>query len=133
MMYLAGKGFYPLHLTFVNLELGRLCNRDAAMKAWAGKGASVLQRLLNEVRCADTLGLLEYLPHLELAASAKGRIAVWDAENACVLLNPDSNDDDELCRAAEAAVVLAVAVGDEDFNPEGERWPRASALSQTTR
>jgi hypothetical protein len=121
-----------LNLTFVNVELGRLCNRDAVMKAWAGKRAPALQRLLNEIHCADTLGLLECLPHLELAASAKGRIAAWDADDAYVLLDPDSGDD-ELCRTAEAAVVLAVAVGNEAFNPKGERWPRACALSLTTR
>lgn len=124
-----------MNLTFVDRELARLCNRRARLEAWAGQKAVVLTRLLNELDCADNLRLLKRLPHLDVAAADGGRAAIWDVQEAYVLLEPDDvvDDREELPWSAEAALVLAVAVGDEECNPEGERWPSACGLSPITR
>ena len=121
-----------MDLTFTNRELADLCNSEAELVAWAGDDAVALQQLLNELDCADTLGLFEELPHVLLVKASAGLIASHDADEAGVLLEPEVPKS-KTFRAAEAAVIIAVAVGAEEFNPEGATWPRASATSRTTR
>ena len=58
-------------------------------------------------------------------------MAVHGADEAAVLLTPELTKTREP-RDAEAAVIVAVAVRHEEFNPEGAAWPRAFATSQIT-
>jgi hypothetical protein len=120
-----------LDLTFANEELATVCNQRNRLASWAGSEACALEQLLNEIECADRLGMLEELPHVLLRRAAQGRIGAHGDEMACVLLRPDAQI--ESYRDAEAAIVVAVAVGAEELNPEGAAWPRAFAMSPTTR
>jgi hypothetical protein len=118
-------------LKFTNEELARLCNHRDELAAWVGPDAAALEQLLNEIDCADTLGRLEELPHVLLRRAPRGRVGAQGDDEAGVLLKPEANP--AAYREAESAIVVAVAVGAENFNPEGASWPRAFATSQTTR
>lgn len=119
-----------MRLTFTDSDVARLCNEEARLLAFASGDRGALRQLLNELDCADTLGRLEELPHVLLLRATAGRVATYGADDAGVLLQPDKV---KPYRAAEAAVVIAVAVGEEQCNPEGAEWPRASATSRTMR
>jgi hypothetical protein len=121
-----------MDLMFRNRHLARLCNEEDQLVAWAGGDAFALQQLLNEIDCADRLGRVEELPHVSLLRAPAGRVAAHGADDAGVLLDPELGRS-RAFRDAEAATVLAVAIRDEHFNPEGAAWPRAFALSRTTR
>jgi hypothetical protein len=116
-------------LKFTNEELARLCSRRDELTAWVGPDAAALEQLLNEIDCADTLGRLEALPHVLLQRAPRGRVGAHGDDDAGVLLKPEADPDSY--REAESAIVVAVAVGLENFNPEGATWPRAFATSQT--
>jgi hypothetical protein len=120
-----------LDLTFINQELARLCNHQDRLAAWASLEARPLEQLLNELDCADRLGQLEELPHVLLLRAAQRRVGAHGDGSARVLLEPEP--DVKSYRNAEAAIVVAVAVGVEELNPEGAAWPRAFAMSPTTR
>ena len=120
-----------MDLTFVNEELAGLCNQQDRLSVWAGLEASALEQLLNELDCADRLGRLEELPHILLRRASQGRVGAHGDETARVLLKPEA--DAKSYRDAEAAIVVAVAVGAEELNPEGAAWPRAFAMSPTMR
>lgn len=120
-----------MELTFTNDELARLCNQHALLAAWAGDDAAAVEQLLNELDCADTLGRIEELPHVTLVRATQGRVGANGADEAKVLLRPDVAKIKSF-RHADAAVVVAVAVGTENFNPEGAAWPQAFAMSRTT-
>lgn len=120
-----------MDLTFTNEELARLCNRQAELAAWAGDDAFALEQLLNELDCADTLGRVEELPYVQLLRAPQGLVGAHGADEAGVLLKPVPTKS-KAFRDANAAVIVAVAVGDEDFNPEGAAWPRAFATTRTT-
>lgn len=117
-----------MDLTFTNDDLARLCNRQVELLAFAGSGAGALQQLLYELRCADTLGMAAELPHLVLRRAPEHRVAISGADDADVLLEVESG---KRYRDAEQAIVVAVSVCEEIFNPEGAQWPRASATSRT--
>jgi hypothetical protein len=117
-------------LTFTNADLAHLCNREAELLAFAGSGAAALQQLLHELRCADTLGMAAELPHVVLQRAPEHRVAVSGADDADVLLESETG---RLYRSAERAIIVAVSVCEEIFNPEGAEWPRASATSRTMR
>lgn len=121
-----------MFLTFTNADLARLCNEHAELAAFAGRDASALEQLLNELDCADTLGHFEELPHVLLLRAPKGRVAARNTCDAGVLLQPKL-ESPKSYRAAEAAIVVAVAVGADECNPEGAPWHRASATSRTMR
>ena len=121
-----------MDLTFLNEELKQLCCRQDELVAWAGDEASALEQLLNELDCADTLGRIEELPYVTLLGAPQGRVGARGADEAGVLLEPDRANKSKAFRDSEAAVIVAVAVRDEHFNPEGAAWPRAFATSQTT-
>jgi hypothetical protein len=118
-------------LKFTNEELAHLCNDHDHLTAWVGADAAALEQLLNEIDRADTLGRLEELPHVLLMRAPRGRVGAHGDDEAGVLLKPES--DAASYREAESAIVVAVAIGAENFNPEGATWPRAFATSQTTR
>jgi hypothetical protein len=120
-----------LNLKFTNEELARLCNHHDELAAWVGADAAALEQLLNEIDCADTLGRLEELPHILLRRAPRRRVGAHGDDEAGVLLEPEI--DPAFYREAESAIVVAVAVGAENCNPEGARWPRAFATSQITR
>jgi len=127
-MHLVGKGFYTVDLTFRDRELHRLCCRQAVMRRRTGTpGAAVLAQLLNEIASAETLGMLEPLPHVTLRAAPAARVAVEGSCSAAVLLAPRRprrpSSEDPLQRDAFSAQVLAVNVGTKSFNPGGARWP----------
>jgi hypothetical protein len=119
-----------VELKFTNEELARLCNHHDELAAWVGDDAGALEQLLNEVDCADTLGRLAELPHVLLRRAPRGRVGAQNDDEAGVLLKPEA--DTASYREAESAIVVAVTVGAENFNPEGATWPRAFATSQTT-
>jgi hypothetical protein len=121
-----------VQLTFVNDVLARLCNQHEVLAAWAGDDVAAVEQLLNELDCADTLGRVEEFPHVTLVRAAKGRVGANGADEARVLLQPEMAKS-KTFRDAEAAVVIAVAAGEEHFNPEGAAWPQAFAMSRTTR
>jgi hypothetical protein len=121
-----------LNLSFRNAELAHLCNRHAALSAWGGDDAAAIEQLLNELDCADCLGRIEQLPHVQLRRAPRGRVVAEGADDAGLLLAPLLRQAQSF-RDADAAVILAVAVGDEEFNPEGASWPRLSAISRTIR
>ena len=121
-----------MDLSFTNPELARLCNRHTALSAWVGDDATAIQQLLNELDCADCLGRIDELPHVQLRRAPRGRITAEGADEAGVLLAPLLKQAQSF-RDAEAAVILAVAVREEEFNPEGAPWPRLSAISRTIR
>jgi hypothetical protein len=121
-----------LELTFTNARLARLCGRQAELAAWAGEDAPALEQLLAELDSVDKLGEVEEFPHVHLLRAPVGRVGAHGAYDAGVLLNPEPTRSRSY-RDADAATVVAVAVGDEDFNPEGASWPRAFAMSRTTR
>jgi hypothetical protein len=120
-----------LELTFTNEQLARLCCRQADLAAWAGDDAPALEQLLAELDSVDKLGEVEEFPHVRLLGAPAGRVGVEGADEAGVLLKPELTRS-RAYRDAEAATVLAVAAGDEDFNPEGASWPLAFAMSRTT-
>jgi hypothetical protein len=118
-------------LDFTSEELARRCNHHDELTAWVGADdAAALEQLLNEIDCADTLGRLEELPHVLLRRAPRGRVGAHGDDEAGVLLQPMA--DPASYREAESAIVVAVAVGAENLNPEGAIWPRAFATSQTT-
>lgn len=119
-----------MDLTFTNSDLARLCNRQAELLAFAGSGAGALEQLLRELRCADTLGMAAEWPHIVLRRAPEHRVAVTGADDADVLLETETG---KLYRDAEQAIVVAVSVCEEIFNPEGAEWPRVSATSRTMR
>jgi hypothetical protein len=121
-----------LELTFTNAQLARLCGHQAELAAWAGEDAPALERLLAELDSVDKLGEVEEFPHVHLLRAPASRVGAHGADDAGVLLNPEPTRTKSY-RDAEAATVVAVAAGDEDFNPEGASWPRAFAMSRTTR
>ena len=121
-----------MELTFTNEPLARLCNGQAELTAWAGDDAASLEQLLNELDCADTLGRFEELPHVLLARAPQGRVGAHSTNDAGVLLKPELTSS-RAFREAEAALIVAVAVGEEHFNPEGAAWPQAFATSRTTK
>jgi hypothetical protein len=120
-----------LELTFTNEQLARLCNRRADLAAWAGDGGPALEQLLAELDSVDKLGEVEEFPHVHLLPAPAGRVGADGAEEARVLLKPKLTSPNTY-RDAQAATVVAVAAGVEDFNPEGASWPRAFAMSRTT-
>lgn len=121
-----------MDLSFRNTELARLCNKHAALVARLGDEAAAIEQLLYELDCAECLGQVEELPHVLLQRAPQGRIGVHGDYEAGVLLSPQLSKSKSF-RDAEAAVIVAVSVGEEDFNPEGATWPRLSATSRTTR
>jgi hypothetical protein len=118
-----------VELKFTNRKLARLCNEEAELLAFAGGEAEALEQLLFEIEAARVLGNVEDLPYIRLTRVPVGRVAAYGADDAGVLLEPATKP----YRAAKAATVVAVRVGDQQFNPEGAAWPRASAMSRTTR
>lgn len=119
-----------MDLLFTDADLARLCNHQAELLAFAGSGAAALQQLLHELRCADTLGMAAELPHIALRRAPEHRVAVAGADDTDVLLEGETG---RLYRSAERAIIVAVSVREEIFNPEGAEWPRASATSRTMR
>ncbi len=120
-----------MRLGFCDAYLARLCNREAELIAWVGDEAAALQQLLNELDSADTLGQVEKLPHVLLVPAPAGRVATRGADEAGILLKPETARTKSF-RDAKAGLVIAVAVGVEEVNPEGAAWPRASGMSRTT-
>jgi hypothetical protein len=118
-------------LKFRNEDLARLCNHHEQLAAWAGTDAAALEQLLNEIDCAETLGRLEELPHVLVRPAPRGRVGAHGDDDAGVLLKPEG--DAASYREAETAIVVAVSVGAENFNPEGATWPRVFATSPTTK
>jgi hypothetical protein len=116
---------------FSSPDLARLCNSQARLKGWTADPSS-LMRLLNELDCIDRLDDVARLPHVDVIGSRSSRVAVCAPDGAFVLLKPEKVPDRGSAQA-DSAIVLAVAVGTEECNPEGERWPRGFALSPTTR
>jgi hypothetical protein len=116
-------------MTFTNRSLARLCNEEAELVAFAGPDAEALEQLLFEIEASAILGHVEDLPYVRLRRVPAGRVAAQGADDAGVLLEPATKP----YRTAKAATVVAVAVGDHEFNPEGAAWPRASATSRITR
>jgi hypothetical protein len=119
-----------VELTFTNENLARLCNDHDELTAWVGADAAALEQLLHEIDRADTLRRLEELPHVLMRRAPSGRVAAQGDDEAGVLLKPEGLA--ASYREAESAIVVAVAVGAEQYNPEGARWPRAFATTQTT-
>ena len=103
-----------MDLSFRNAELARLCNKHAALVAWLGDEAAAIEQLLNELDCADCLGQVEELPHVLLRRAPQGRVGVHGDHEAGVLLSPQLTKSKPF-RDAEAAVIVAVSVSDEDF------------------
>ncbi len=120
-----------MELTFTNERLAQLCSRRAELAAWAGDVAPAIEQLLAELDSVDKLGDVEEFPHVVLLPATAGRVGAQSADDAGVLLKPELSAS-KAYRDAESATVVAVAAGDEDFNPEGASWPRAFALSRTT-
>ncbi len=120
-----------MDLTFTNEELARLCNHHAKLSSWAGDGAPAIEQLLAELDSVERLGEVEQFPHVLLHTAPSGRVGAEGADDAGVLLKPDQTDP-RAYRDAEAATIVAVAFGDEDFNPEGASWPQAFAMSRIT-
>jgi hypothetical protein len=118
-----------VELTFPDRGLALLCSDEAQLMAFAGPDSEALEQLLFEIEAAAILGHVEDLPYIELRRAPAGRISAAGADDAGILLEPATKP----YRTAEAATVIAVAVGDHEFNPEGAAWPRASATSQITR
>ena len=118
-----------MELTFTNRSLAQLCNEEAELLAFAGSEAEALEQLLFEIEAADVLASVEELPYIRLLRVPVGRVAAHGADDAGVLLEPLTKP----YRTAKAATVVAVAIGDQQFNPEGAAWPRASAMSQIMR
>lgn len=118
-----------MELTFTDHGLALLCNDEAELMAFAGPDGEALGQLLFEIEAAAVLGHVEDLPYIELQRAPAGRVSAAGADDAGILLEPATKP----YRTAEAATVIAVAVGDYEFNPEGAAWPRASATSQITR
>jgi hypothetical protein len=131
-IYLLGKEQYVL-LSFTDRELHRLCSQRKVLLARAGANADCLARLLNEIACADTLALLECLPHVQLAGG-RGDVVVTCQEVRVLLAPSDESAAAARARArtttnspippAKAARVVALFVGDEEINPEGAKWPQ---------
>jgi hypothetical protein len=118
-----------VELTFTNRDLARLCNKEAELVAFAGADAEALEQLLFEIEAARLLGHVEDLTYVRVLRAPAGRIAAHGADDAGVLLEPATKP----YRTAKAATIVAVAVGDQQCNPEGAAWPRASAMSRITR
>jgi hypothetical protein len=119
-----------VELTFINQELKQLCSGQDDLHACFGDDAAALEQLLYELDCADTLGRIEELPHVLLRRAPQGRVGAHGADEAGVLLKPEPTKS-KAFRDADGAIIVAVAVGHEHFNPEGAAWPRASATSPT--
>jgi hypothetical protein len=121
-----------MQLSFSHPATYRLCCREQTLAALAKRNAGQLRRLLNEIACAETLTVLDTLPHLELVVERE-RVAVC-CEPIEVLLSVDgaipSKGRSTAAKVAEglwsakAARVVAVAIDGEDFNPEGAKWPQ---------
>ena len=120
-----------MDLRFTNEQLARLCNHHAELSSWAGDGALAIEQLLAELDSVERLGQVEEFPHVLLRTAPSGRVGAQGADEASVLLKPDLMDP-KAYRDAEVATIVAVACGDEDFNPEGASWPRAFAMSRIT-
>lgn len=117
-----------MELTFTDERLARLVNRHDALLAWAGDEALALEQLLAELDSVERLGEVEEFPHVKLLRAPAGRVGAHGADDTGVLLKPESSP----YRDAEVATVLAVAVADDEFNPEGAAWPHAIATSRIT-
>ena len=121
-----------MDLRFTCEQLARLCSHHAELSSWAGDGAPAIEQLLAELDSVGRLGEVEEFPHVLLRPAPAGRVGAHGADDAGVLLKPDLTAT-KAYRDAEAATIVAVACGDEDFNPEGASWPRAFAMSRITR
>lgn len=115
-------------LSFSDEDLHRLCCRRKALDAQARKHAPHLARLLNEIACAETLAILDTLPHVEFVA--RRHLVAVTCEPVEVLLAIDgasrkgkATTPDRIW-SAKAARIVALAIDGKDFNPEGEKWPR---------
>jgi hypothetical protein len=115
-------------LSFSDKDVHRLCCRRKTLEAQARKHAPFLARLLNEIACAETLAVLDTLPHVELVA--RRHLVAVTCEPVEVLLAVDraaprgkATTADRLW-SAKSARIVALAIDGKDFNPEGAKWPR---------
>jgi hypothetical protein len=117
-----------MHLSFSDEDLHRLCCRRKTLDAQARKHASCLARLLNEIACAETLAVLDTLPHVELVA--RRHLVAVTCEPVEVLLAVDGaarigkTTTPDRIWSAKAARIVALAIDGKDFNPEGAKWPQ---------
>ena|SRR5581483_6961595 len=117
-----------MQLSFSDEDLHQLCCRRKSLDAQARKHAPCAARLLNEIACAETLAVLETLPHVELVA--RRNLVSVTCEAVDVLLAIDvatrkgkSTTPDPLW-SAKAARIVALAIDGKDFNPQGAKWPQ---------
>lgn len=117
-----------MRLWFSDEELHRVCCQRKALDAEARKHAPYLARLLNEIACAETLAVLDTLPHVEIVA--RRNLVAVTCEPVEVLLAVDGTarkgrtTTPDRIWSAKAARIVALAINGEDFNPEGAKWPR---------
>jgi hypothetical protein len=117
-----------MHLSFSDEDMHRLCCRRKALDAQARRHAPYLARLLNEIACAETLAVLDTLPHVELVA--RRHLVAVTCQPVEVLLAVDGaahkgkTTTPDRIWSAKAARIVALAIDGKDFNPEGAKWPR---------
>jgi hypothetical protein len=116
-----------MRLSFSDEDLHRLCCRRKALDAQTRKHAAHLARLLNEIACAETLAVLDTLPHVELVA--RRHLVAIACDPVEVLLAVDvaarkGKTTPDRIWSAKAARIVALAIDGKDFNPEGAKWPR---------
>jgi hypothetical protein len=121
-----------MQLTFLDEELHRLCCQRKQGEATSRRHAPALRRLMSEIPCAETLAVLDSLPHVDLVV-ARELVAVC-CPPIDVLLAVDGVVPKKGKAAAakvtaalwsaKSARVAAVSIAGKDFNPEGAKWPQ---------
>jgi hypothetical protein len=121
-----------MNLTFLDEDLHRLCCRRKQGEATSRRHAPELRRLMTEIACADTLAVLDSLPHVDLVVTPP-LVAVC-CPPIDVLLTVDgvlpkrgkaaAATVAAALWSAKAARVAAVSIAGKDFNPEGAKWPQ---------
>lgn len=109
-------------LSFSDSALHQLCCQRSVLDKRAKGSAECFARLLNELACAETLTVLETLPHVEV--KVKRGFAVVTCEEVALLLAFGRGRPSTSPLAAKSARLVAVALDGDDVNPEGVKWPR---------
>jgi hypothetical protein len=122
-----------MDLTFLDEELHRLCCRRNVGEATSRRHAAQLRRLMTEIACAETLAVLDALPHVDLVVERELVAVCCEPVEVLLALDgfaPKSGKPAAAAKVAAAvwsaksARVAALSIAGEDFNPQGAKWPQ---------
>jgi hypothetical protein len=121
-----------MYLTFRDETLHRLCCRLRQGDAASKRHAPDLRRLMTEIASAETLAVLDSLPHVDLVVERELVCVCCPPIEVLLAVDGASPTKGKAVAAkvaaavwsAKSARVAAVSIAGEDFNPEGAKWPQ---------